>query len=334
MRGEIPRLLQLVYLGNGEVVALRPRRARPARHRAQRQGALGRRRARRAHRRLAPAHLAAVRLVRLPRPLPRVGRHSPAAARGRRRRSRSTRRAQARSCPPTTEAERAASASARRPGSSPDNVSRCTAPADLGHRRRRAGTASVGTPAATAERTPVGESSMATQSSRRRRRAAVPRRGRARGAACRASTSSPVTTRRRRPSGQRDDDGIGERPPRHRHERARDARVVQGGEQLARARPPRHVLADPVDDAVQQLVDDPLRRPTSTGEWSLDELRRDRAGRCRPAGGRTRRSRCRRAPRRSRARRRSSTARCRRGCRPCPRGRLRAGSWVEESREP
>ena len=64
--------------------ALRARRGRPARHRAQRPGHLGCRGARRADRRLAPAHLAAVRLVRLPRPLPGLGRHASPAARGRR----------------------------------------------------------------------------------------------------------------------------------------------------------------------------------------------------------------------------------------------------------
>ena len=41
IRGEIPRLLQLVYLGNGEVVRYAPDEARPARHRAQHQGHLG-----------------------------------------------------------------------------------------------------------------------------------------------------------------------------------------------------------------------------------------------------------------------------------------------------
>ena len=64
--------------------ALLPRRARPARHRAQRPGHLGCRGAGRADRRLAPAHLAAVRLVRLPRPVPGVGWHSSPAAGGRR----------------------------------------------------------------------------------------------------------------------------------------------------------------------------------------------------------------------------------------------------------
>ena len=46
MRGEVPTMLQLVYLGNGEVVRYSPDEARPARHRAQPQGALDRDRAR------------------------------------------------------------------------------------------------------------------------------------------------------------------------------------------------------------------------------------------------------------------------------------------------
>ena len=44
IHGEIPRLLQLVYLGNGEVVRYAPDEARPARHRAQHPGHLGCRR--------------------------------------------------------------------------------------------------------------------------------------------------------------------------------------------------------------------------------------------------------------------------------------------------
>ena len=67
---------------------LRPRRARPAGGRAQRPRHLGGRRARRADRRLAPAHVPAVRLVRLPRPLPGVGGTPPRCPRAPRDRAR------------------------------------------------------------------------------------------------------------------------------------------------------------------------------------------------------------------------------------------------------
>ena len=40
IRGVIPRMLQLIYLGNGEVLRYVPDEARPARHRAQGRGAL------------------------------------------------------------------------------------------------------------------------------------------------------------------------------------------------------------------------------------------------------------------------------------------------------
>ena len=46
----VPRMLQLVYLGNSEIVALRPRRGRPAGDRAQAQGVVAGHRARRHHR--------------------------------------------------------------------------------------------------------------------------------------------------------------------------------------------------------------------------------------------------------------------------------------------
>ena len=101
IHGEIPRLLQLVYLGNGEVVRYAPderdllaieRNVRAIWDAVVRAAQTGDWR---------PAHLAAVRLVRLPRPVPGLGRHAPAAARGRRARSRSTRPAQAPSTPPS-----------------------------------------------------------------------------------------------------------------------------------------------------------------------------------------------------------------------------------------
>ena len=81
----------------------------------------------------------------------------------------------------------------------PDSESRCTAPAISGTATTW-GTARVGTPAATAERTPVGESSMATQSSgdTPSSRAAA-RYGSGCGLPC--ETSSPVTTAAKVPSG-------------------------------------------------------------------------------------------------------------------------------------
>ena len=84
LHGTVPRMLQLVYLGNSEIVRYYPGRGRPAGHRAQAQGVVAGHRARGHHRRLAPPHQPAVRLVRPPGPLPGLGRHSPRASRGRR----------------------------------------------------------------------------------------------------------------------------------------------------------------------------------------------------------------------------------------------------------
>ena len=64
---------------------LRPRRGRPARHRAQGRGDLAGDRPRDRGPRLATPPVPAVRLVLLQGDLPRVGRHSPTAARGRAR---------------------------------------------------------------------------------------------------------------------------------------------------------------------------------------------------------------------------------------------------------
>ena len=86
---------------------LHPRRGRPAGDRAQAQGLVAGDRAGGQHRRLAPAHEPAVRLVRPPRPLPRLGRHAARAARGREPCSRSTRARPPRSTPRRTESRHA-----------------------------------------------------------------------------------------------------------------------------------------------------------------------------------------------------------------------------------
>ena len=85
IHGEIPRQLQLVYLGNGEVVRYSPderdllaieRNVRAIWDAVVRAAQTGDWR---------PRTSQAVRLVRLPRPVPGVGWHSSPAARGRRR---------------------------------------------------------------------------------------------------------------------------------------------------------------------------------------------------------------------------------------------------------
>ena len=77
LSGMVPRMLQLVYLGNSEIVRYSPDEADLLGDRAQAQGPVAGDRAGRQHRRLAPAHEPALRLVRPPRPLPCVGRHAP-----------------------------------------------------------------------------------------------------------------------------------------------------------------------------------------------------------------------------------------------------------------
>ncbi len=63
------------------------------------------------------------------------------------------------------------------------------------------------------------------------------------------------------------DDLVGRLPPRHRHQRAGNAAQLQGGEQLACSRSPRHALAHEVGDCSGQLVDDLVRsqRHSTTG---------------------------------------------------------------------
>ena len=109
----------------------------------------------------------------------------------------------------------------------PDSESRCTAPGMSGTATTW-GTARVGTPAATAERTPVGESSMATQSSGDTPSSRAAARQGSCGLPC--ETSSPVTTAAKAVR-ERVDDGIRQRPPRHRDERAGHALVPQRREQ-------------------------------------------------------------------------------------------------------
>ena len=161
IHGEIPRQLQLVYLGNGEVVRYSPderdllaieRNIKAIWDAVVRAAQTGDWRPRTSRlcdwcdfRDLCPAWGGTPpRCPRVPAP------------------SRSTRPAQARPFPPTTDTEAASSANSV--GVRPARLSRCTAPAISGT-GTTCGTARVGTPAATAERTPVGESSMATQCS-------------------------------------------------------------------------------------------------------------------------------------------------------------------------
>ena len=75
LRGAVPALLQLVYLGNGEVLRYAPDEARAAGHRAQGQGALGGDRSGGADRRLAGVARAPLRLVRPPGALPGLRGH-------------------------------------------------------------------------------------------------------------------------------------------------------------------------------------------------------------------------------------------------------------------
>ena len=80
MRGVVPAMLQLDLPRQRRAAALRPRRAGPARHRAEGRGDLAGHPPRRGVRRLASAPQPAVRLVLLPGDLPGVRRHPAAAA--------------------------------------------------------------------------------------------------------------------------------------------------------------------------------------------------------------------------------------------------------------
>ena len=255
IHGEIPRLLQLVYLGNGEVVRYSPderdllaieRNIRAIWDAVVRAAQTGDWRPRTSRlcdwcdfRDLCPAWGGT------PPPLPE-GAERDRARPGPLRRGRARRRL-------TTEA----ASSARRAGVIPARPSTCTAPAISGT-GTTCGTASVGTPAATAERTPVGESSIATQSSRRH---AEQPGGRAVGLGVRLAVRDLVAGDHRGEGalGQGADHGIGQRPPRHGDQRAGHPCGAQRLEQLAGARSPRHVLAHLRDDPHEQLVDDPLR---------------------------------------------------------------------------
>ena len=67
------------------------------------------------------------------------------------------------------------------------------------------------------------------------------------------------------------EDLVDERSPRHRHEGARNAAQLEGGEQLAGARSPRDPLAEQRGDGVGELVDDLVRsqRHAATGAQHL-----------------------------------------------------------------
>ena len=119
----------------------------------------------------------------------------------------------------------------------------------------------VGTPAATAERTPVGESSMATQ-----RETSDAERGGCSEVGLRVRLAVadlvPGDDRREAAVGKGGDDRIGERAPGHRHQGTRDAGLDEGEEEVPCPWTPGHEAPDPVDDPAQELVDDPLGRST------------------------------------------------------------------------
>ena len=166
LRGEVPRLLQLVYLGNGETVRYSPDEAdlRATERKLKALWVAIQRAAETGDWR--PSTSPAVRLVRPPGPVPGLGRHPPAAPGP---------RAAAGARPPALgrgrEGRRLTIPAAQRPtntevrsrGVRPRSDGTCTEPAMSGTGTTW-GTARVGTPASTAERTPVGESSMAMQS--------------------------------------------------------------------------------------------------------------------------------------------------------------------------
>ena len=81
-RGVMPRLLQLVYLGNGEVLRYEPEERDLLATERKLRGAVGRDPAGQRGRRVAAEPVDAVRLVRPPGDLPGVGWHSSPAARG------------------------------------------------------------------------------------------------------------------------------------------------------------------------------------------------------------------------------------------------------------
>ena len=124
---------------------------------------------------------------------------------------------------------------------------------------------------------------------------------------------------------QRREDRRDEPPVGHRHQGARDLLLAQRpSSSSTRARPPRHLVADPRDDAVEELLDDLRRLEVDAHVLAdvaagLDQVVADQVQGVLVAPA------CRRTARRARTRRRSSTARCRRACRPCPRGRRAAG---------
>ena len=117
------------------------------------------------------------------------------------------------------------------------------------------GTPSVAHPAASAEATPVGESSIATQSAGSTPSAAAAARyGSGWGLPLRHLVAGDRGRRTNRRRGR--DHGVGEATPRHRHQHARDLRSDALGQQLRRTRAPRQALRDAGDDAVEEALDD------------------------------------------------------------------------------
>ena len=77
MSGTIPAMLQLLYLGDKQMLRYAPRRGRPARHRTQSPGLVGRNRARSRATELPTSPEQTVRLVRSSGALPRIRWYSP-----------------------------------------------------------------------------------------------------------------------------------------------------------------------------------------------------------------------------------------------------------------
>ena len=114
-------------------------------------------------------------------------------------------------------------------------------------------------PAAVAERTPVGRVLQRDAILGRHRQGT--RRGEVRLGMRLAAAHLVADDRRRERSARKlADDRVGEPPPRHRHQRARDLLGAELGQQITCPGPPWNLAADAGDHAVEQLVDDLVDR--------------------------------------------------------------------------
>ena len=121
------------------------------------------------------------------------------------------------------------------------------------------GTPSVAHPAAKAEATPVGESSIATQSCGVDTESVQQRHDRAPDRALPFVTSSPVIEAANDPAGAAADDGVGQPPPRHGDEGARHTCGGTLRQQARRTRAPRQFAGRSRDHTVEQTLDDRVR---------------------------------------------------------------------------